>query len=219
MSSGQRLVLVRHGETVGNSSIRYYGRTDLALSELGREQMRAVSAMLRSRYSISGFSHVFASPLIRATESAGLVAGDHRSVVTIDEFVEVDFGLFEGLTADEIRARYPAEFEQWNKDRFAPGYTYPKGERRSEFAARVVRGVAKMLARWPDERNGERGSAGGYALVVAHRGVIRAITNHLAGVQPVIELGSIHMLIREDGARWRPEALDITAHLEAIDSP
>ncbi|MGA2411387.1 MAG: histidine phosphatase family protein, partial [Candidatus Binataceae bacterium] len=37
-----RLVLVRHGETVGNSNIRYYGRTDIGLSDLGRNQMRAV---------------------------------------------------------------------------------------------------------------------------------------------------------------------------------
>jgi broad specificity phosphatase PhoE len=215
MSSRRRLVLVRHGETVGNSSIRYYGRTDLALSELGRAQMRAASAMIRSRYAITSLRRVFASPLVRAKEGARLVAVDHRAIITVDEFVEVDFGLFEGLTADEIRARYPVEFQHWNKNRFAPGYAYPKGESRSEFAARVERGVARMLAMW----QGERGLADGCALLVAHRGVIRSIISHLAGAEPVVELGSIHMLVRENGtrnARWHPEELDLTDHLAGL---
>ena len=43
-SRGSRLILVRHGETEGESSIRYHGRTDVALSELGRAQMRLAGA-------------------------------------------------------------------------------------------------------------------------------------------------------------------------------
>jgi broad specificity phosphatase PhoE len=51
-----RLVLVRHGETVGHSSIRYYGRTDVALSDLGRRQMRAAREWLAARDGASGFA-------------------------------------------------------------------------------------------------------------------------------------------------------------------
>src|SRR6185437_17128245 len=102
MASPLRLVLVRHGETLGNSSIRYHGRTDVALSELGRRQMRAAREWLATRDGAGGFAPVFTSPLVRAAEGARIIAGRNVATTAIKEFVEVDFGLFEGLTAEEI---------------------------------------------------------------------------------------------------------------------
>ena len=78
---------------------------------------------------------------MRASEGARIIAGDSAPLVTIDEFAEVHFGLFEGLTADEIRERYPDEFARWNADRLAPTYTYPEGESRADFTNRVERGA------------------------------------------------------------------------------
>jgi broad specificity phosphatase PhoE len=208
-----RLILVRHGETVGNSSIRYYGRTDLELSELGRAQMEAAARWLETRFGANNFAPVFSSPLHRAIESARLIAGLATAPREIAEFVEVDFGLFESLTADEIRDRYPAEFERWNRDRLDAGYTYPSGENRAAFTARVERGVERMLTILD-----RVGSAPQRALVVAHRGVIRAMVRRLAGAEPHIELGSIHVL-RRDGQQlpWRADALDVTEHLESLE--
>jgi broad specificity phosphatase PhoE len=209
-----RLVLVRHGETVGHSSIRYYGRTDVALSDLGRRQMRAAREWLAARDGASGFAPVFTSPLVRATEAARIIAGRDVPAIAIEEFAEVDFGLFEGLTAEEIAARYTEEFRRWHANRVAPDFVYPDGESRVEFIARVARGTARMLASWQDTR------AGSNALVVAHRGVICAVVRQLTGVlEPHIDLGSIHILEQELGgadlrtARWRPVALDVTEHL------
>src|SRR5947209_18699476 len=104
MTAASRLVLVRHGETVGNSSIRYYGRTDIELAELGRAQMRAAARALSEQFRCAQFGQVFASPLCRAHESARIIAGDAAEVIAIEEFREVDFGNFEGLTAGEIGA-------------------------------------------------------------------------------------------------------------------
>jgi len=215
-----RLVLVRHGETVGNSSIRYYGRTDVALSELGRRQMHAVREWLAAHAGAHGFAPIFSSPLVRATEGARIIAGEAARALVIDEFVEVDFGLFEGLTAEEIAERYPEEFRRWNADRLAPGFVYPEGESRADFAQRVQCGTARMLAVLQDARAG--GAAASAALLVAHRGVIRAIVRYLTGVlEPRIDLGSIHILKQETDekdvrvARWRPVVLDLTEHLEA----
>lgn len=210
-----RLVLVRHGETVGNSRIRYFGRTDLELSESGRAQMRAAAQWLESHLDTLGFAPVVTSPLRRATEGARLIAGAATSLVEIQEFVEVDFGLFEGLTAEEIRERYPVEFERWNRSRLAPAYNYPGGESRAAFTARVRRGVERML----ELLNGTHATAGGAgALLVAHRGVIRAIVQRLAGVEPVIELGSIQILQRaRQYPDWRPAALDVTEHLAGLE--
>ena len=205
---GSRLVLVRHGETEGESSIRYHGRTDVALSELGRAQMRlAGRAIGAHRVGGGNFVRIFSSPLVRASEGARIVAGDSAPLITIDEFAEVHFGSFEGLTADEIRERYPDEFARWNDDRLAPSYTYPAGESRAGFANRVERGLERMLALWTPRGD----SAVDDALLIAHRGVIRAIVQKLTSQEPVVELGSIQVL-RFDGG-WHTEMLDLIDHL------
>jgi broad specificity phosphatase PhoE len=204
-----KLILVRHGETEGESSIRYHGRTDVALSELGRGQMRAARDELVERFGRLQFDHVFTSPLVRASEGARLIAGESARLAIVEEFAEVHFGIFEGLTADEIRERYPQDYARWNADRLSPAYTYPGGESRSEFAERVARGVKRMIEIW-------RPAAGvaSNALVVAHRGVIRTIVGRLTGHLPSVDLASIQA-VEFDGA-WRAALVDHVEHLKGF---
>ncbi len=213
-----RLTLVRHGETVGNSSIRYYGRTDVELSELGRRQMRAAKQWLRERFGAAGFAPVIASPLRRAAEGAAIIAGADCAIVKLKEFVEVDFGRFEGLTADEIRLRYAQDFDRWNRNRLDPGFTYPGGESRAAFTDRVERGIQRMLEVIAEaSAREEHVAAGGEgaALVVAHRGVIRIIVKRMVEVEPAVELGSIQVLEQAGPERaWRAEAIDAAGDLE-----
>ncbi len=197
------LILVRHGETEGQSS--YYGRTDIALSEQGRAQMRAAARALGREV----FGRVFASNLCRATEGARIIAGDAASIVPIEEFAEIDFGRFEGLTIDEIRGQAPARSSSAGSGcALDASYRYPGGESGAEFRTRVKAGMERMFETWRD------GSAAfsGTALLVAHRGVIRVILDHLIETTPAIELGSIHVLECDRG--WRARALDLTGHLE-----
>ena len=215
-SGNSRLVLVRHGETAGNSSIRYYGRTDVPLSDLGRRQMLAVRSVLTQCLDhgrdAAGLGPIFASPLSRACEGAIIIAG--VAPILIGEFAEIDFGAFEGLTADEIQQRYPRDYAHWTGHRLDSGYAYPNGESRAAFTDRVERGIVRMLALI----NEAHGDSGGNAIVVAHRGVIRAITKRLANVTPVIELASIHSLIHGSWQTpWHPEFLDATGHLMDIE--
>jgi broad specificity phosphatase PhoE len=203
-----KLILVRHGETEGKSSIRYHGRTDVPLSDLGRAQMRAARAALLKLGPLQ-FDWVFTSPLVRAAEGAKLIAGESAQLSVLEELVEVHFGLFEGLTADEIRERYPEHYADWNADRFAPGYVYPDGESRAAFAQRVTRGIGKMLSLWQPES-----LVASTALLVAHRGVIRTVVHHLTGNQPSVGLGSIQVIELDSG--WRATTLDQIAHLEGL---
>ena len=208
MTEVKTLVLVRHGETEGNSSVRYHGDTDVRLSESGRAQMRATRIALQARL-VGLPGPIFASPLSRALESARLLAGDACQVTAIEELREIHFGLFEGLTADEIRDRYPDEYQRWISARLAPDFTFPAGENRRAFTARVEHGLERMLALWDC-----CGAPGAYALLVAHRGVIRTIVNRLTGAEPLVELGSIQIVRR--ASDWKPVHLDLTDHLRAV---
>jgi broad specificity phosphatase PhoE len=163
MSSLRRIVMIRHGETDGNSSVRFHGAADVDLSDQGREQMRAASARLGGEV----VDLVVASPLRRAWRSAWLVARG-RPVRLEADFREIHFGRWEGLSAEEIRASDPVLYEDWRAGK--PGFEFPGGEPRAEFRARVRRGLERLLA------SPARG-----ALVVAHKGVIRAIVEELGG--------------------------------------
>jgi broad specificity phosphatase PhoE len=202
------LILVRHGETAGESSVRYHGRSDVSLSALGRAQMRAVGRFLAQEK----FACVFSSPLKRATESASLIAGGTAAITTVDEFAEIDFGLFEGLTAEEIRLRYPDHFACWSERRFESSYAYPMGESRAAFASRVDRGLEQVLKTW--QETGRETALGGSVLLTAHRGVIRSVARRLTGVEPLSDLGSIQVLVHDEN--WRVEHLDVIDHLKDI---
>ena len=184
----ERLILVRHGETEGQSSIRYYGATDIPLSDLGREQVRRAGERLAGEV----FEVVYTSSLSRASESARMLAPDRPIRVEAD-FREVDFGRWEGLTREEIAVRDPELFDVWQRD--LARFDYPGGEPRAEFRARIARGLDRL-----------RESGASSALVVAHKGVVRTLVElvsgeKLAGTEP--ELGGIIHVERDALGRWR----------------
>jgi broad specificity phosphatase PhoE len=196
-----RLTLVRHGETEGQSSIRYHGRSDVPLSPLGRSQMERARAALNGRR----FAGVFASRLSRAVEAAGIIGGT-TAVTRIAAFDEIDFGSWEGLTVEEIQSRDPELYARWRANRAA--FTYPGGESTTAFRARVATGLHEVLGT----------AAPGELLFVLHKGVIRTILGELLRLDDarrhglIIALASIHVL-RRRGACWHAEALDRTDHL------
>jgi broad specificity phosphatase PhoE len=199
--SAMRLTLVRHGETEGQSSIRYHGRTDVRLSALGRTQMRRVRVALDA----ARFARVYASTLSRAVEAATIVGGA-TTIERVAGFDEIDFGEWEGLTAEEIAARDPEPYAGWMLDKAE--FAYPGGESTRDFRARVVRALHELLTTAPD----------GDLLLVVHKGVIRAVLTEL--LQPddsprhrlTVPLASIHVICRDNG-RWRAAGLDRTDHL------
>jgi broad specificity phosphatase PhoE len=196
-----RLTLVRHGETEGQSSVRYHGRTDVSLSAVGRQQMGRVRRALQDRV----FAGVYASTLSRSVEAA-VIASGAGTVQRIAGFDEIDFGDWEGLTAEEIAVRDPELHARWQAH--AGDFRYPGGESVAEFRARVARALRQVLN---DARQGE-------FLFVVHKGVIRCVLAELlrlreeqrAGVTAA--LGSIHVVARAHGV-WTAEMLDRTDHL------
>jgi len=98
----QEVVLVRHGETEWSRTGRHTGRTDVALTELGRRQADQLAGMLEGR----AFELVMSSPLVRARETyerAGIAAA---AEITSD-LLEWDYGTYEGVSTPETRLEIP----------------------------------------------------------------------------------------------------------------
>ena len=183
----RQILLVRHGETDGASSIRYFGSTDIELSDQGRAHMAQVAARLASRR----VDLWLASNLRRSWAAAGIVS--RGAPVRIDpDLREIHFGQWEGLTREEIQARDPVLFQDWQAG--AEGFEYPGGEARAAFRTRVGRAVERILA-------SEAANAAG----VLHKGVIRELARQLTGSplpadQP--PLGGVVVLTRVAGGAW-----------------
>ena len=195
----RRVVLLRHGETQGDSASRFHGSNDVALSAAGRHQIREAVHGLKGEV----FELVVASPLRRSWQSAAIVAG--TAPVRLEAgFREIHFGRWEGLSLEEIQARDPILCEDWQAGR--EGFEYPSGERRADFRARVLAAFSSIEA-----------SGAANVLCVLHKGVIRVIAEHLGGEplerdQPA--LGCSVSFTRAAGGSWRagrrssnPEAL------------
>ncbi|HTS64241.1 MAG TPA: histidine phosphatase family protein [Candidatus Acidoferrales bacterium] len=125
--------LARHGETAWSLSGQHTGLTDLALTERGEQNARALGARLR----ILSFARVWTSPLQRARRTCELAG--FGSVSEIDpDLVEWNYGEYEGLRTSEILALRPG----W--DLFRDGC--PGGESPGQIGARASRVVARVRA-------------------------------------------------------------------------
>jgi alpha-ribazole phosphatase/probable phosphoglycerate mutase len=156
-----RVVLIRHGEPEASARGRCYGKLDVGLSPLGREQAARVAVWLRDE----PLDAVYASPRRRAVDTAFAIAGgralgEPRIVAALRE---IDFGRFEGLTYDEAAAQFPALYRAWMET--PTEVTFPDGESWSLVRARVVDAVAGL----------RRAHAGRAFAVVAHGGPLRAL--------------------------------------------
>lgn len=199
----KELYLVRHGETAGQSSIRFYGATDIELSDLGRRQMRCVSEAIAH----ISFKSLVTSPLLRTRESTSIAHPKTEPAPAIIEgFREFNFGDVEGMTKEEILARYGSDGTTWEDIRSQDGF--PGGEKKSAFYARIADAATKVIPRLEFP-----------ALAVLHKGVMRGVLSSLTGksVEELmsynIELGSIHRL-EHNGEGWRVAEANMTGHLD-----
>ena len=164
-----RVFVVRHGETAYSRERRFAGSRDIALSETGIAQCEAVAQRLATAVPAA----VYASPLERARTSAEIIAKPHRLAVTVEAaFREMAFGLWEGLTRDEVAARFPEASRTW---RSAPHeLRLDGGETLVDVAARVGRGLQAL-----------REGRGGQTLVlVTHAVVARLLVLAALGLGP-----------------------------------
>jgi probable phosphoglycerate mutase len=155
------LLLVRHGETDWNAEGRLQGHTDRPLNDYGRRQARELAERLAGEQ----VDAVYASDLVRARETAEIVAGRLGLPVGVDpDLREKDWGTWEGLTGDE---RVHVELV---------------GESTADHRDRMLRALRRIAGRHPSGR----------VVVVTHGGSLRRVQAALHGVaEPVIDNCSV----------------------------
>lgn len=163
-----RVFLVRHGATVLSAEDRYAGSVDVALSDEGRGQARALGARLAGE----PLAAVYTSPMSRARDTAELiVAGRGPEVATVPELRETDHGHWEGKTREEIRAGFPEEYARWERDPFT--FAPSSGETGLQVLARALPAFLAVVNRHPDDA----------VLVVSHKATLRLVVGALLGVE------------------------------------
>ncbi len=150
---------IRHGAIEDTLKGKYIGRTDVELSEKGRELLREYDG----RYIYPGTAVLFTSPLKRCVETARIIYPDIKPIV-IDQLTECDFGEWEGKTADELRD--DREFTRWLAGE--KGAKPPEGESGTEFAERICLVFEQIVEGLIKTNNTE-------AVIVTHGGVIMTL--------------------------------------------
>jgi probable phosphoglycerate mutase len=136
-------VLVRHGATEHSAAARFSGRNDLPLTAEGREQAAALATR-----DFGAVAAVVSSPLRRAVETAEVIATRlGLSVDLVDDLVETDFGVWEGLTFAEAMEADPDVMRRWQG---SPDVAPPGGESFVEVGTRVERARAELTTKYPD---------------------------------------------------------------------
>lgn len=155
-----KIIFVRHGQTEWNVLGRYQGQTDIALSPLGIEQAEKLAA----HFPVDKVEAVYSSDLVRAMTTACCVAD--RFGLTVEarpELRELNFGDWEGLTYDEIVAKWPDALN--NFFQHPDVLEIPHGESFPKLRERALDAVEKIVACHPEQT----------VAVFAHGAILRTI--------------------------------------------
>ncbi|MGC0377335.1 histidine phosphatase family protein [Streptomyces sp. SAI-229] len=166
---GRRVILWRHGQTSWNVERRFQGSTDVDLTETGVAQAR------RSARLLAGLKPdaIVASDLRRAAATAAELAALTGLEVTLDAALRETYaGVWQGLTHDEIIARYGDEYTAWKR---GEPVRRGGGELETEVADRAAPVVLRHVEKLPED---------GTLVVVSHGGTIRTTIGRLLGLDP-----------------------------------
>ncbi|MEV5975650.1 histidine phosphatase family protein [Streptomyces sp. NPDC052114] len=165
---GCRIILWRHGQTSWNLERRFQGSTDIELTETGVAQARRAARLLASLKPDA----IVASDLKRAAATAGELASITGLPVTHEEALRETYaGEWQGLTHDEIIARFGEQYAAWKR---GEPVRRGGGELETEVADRAAPVVLRHAEKVPDN---------GTLVVVSHGGTIRTTIGRLLGLE------------------------------------
>jgi len=193
---GTRICIIRHGETEWNVEKRIQGHTDVPLNETGRAQALAMAFNAAHQR----FAAIYSSDLARTVETAQVLAQREDLAVTLlPQLRERHYGLFQGITADEGAALYPAAYAHYVARDL--NYDFETGESLRRFAERVADGI-DWLVRHHRGQTIAAVSHGGVLDVVYRRATGRPLSTPRDFVIPNCALNWFHF----DGQGWHLDA-------------
>lgn len=162
-----RIYLIRHAETETTIDDRFAGSQNLALAPEGREHADELGTRL-AQFRVDA---VYASPLLRAQETAESIAGRHGlAVVAVDALREIDHGHWEGMTRSEVEQKYPDEYGAYERD---PLDFHPQGgESAQSVVNRAVPALVEIVRAHPEES----------VAVVSHKATNRLLIGYFLGI-------------------------------------
>lgn len=161
------LILIRHGETDWNRELRFQGHIDVPLNDLGHEQARRLGLRMAGE----SVQHLVSSDLMRAQQTAAPASRQlELEIVTSAALREQNFGVVEGMNADEIKDLHPRAWEDWLQ--FREDHAMPEGESPREFHARIIEALGRIAV----------ARAGQTVMVVTHGGVLDMVWRTVHGL-------------------------------------
>ena len=162
------LILIRHGETDWNKDQVFRGRTDMRLNATGILQADAVAEALSGKV----FEAIYSSPLKRAQVTATRIAKPHALDVRVkDDFQDISFGQWEGLTPKQVEDKWPPQYRKWVEK--PASARFPGGETPKRAWKRANSGLREILF--------THGT--GTIVIVSHRIPLKMMTAYLLGTK------------------------------------
>lgn len=185
-----KLILVRHALTVDNQKSRLSGHIDSSISEEGKEQIDKITNYLKD----FDIDKIYTTTSSRTKDTVKKLS-ELKSIEIIEKesLKEISFGDFEGLTFDEIKDKYPKEFQDMIEKGYE--YKYPNGESLIDSYNRVCIELDNIISN-NDDRT---------ILICSHGGTIRNIITYLISNSYKyhwnfkIDNGSVTILEVQDG--------------------
>lgn len=166
---GNRILLLRHGETDFNLTHRFQGRIDIPLNKEGKNQAQALALALKDE----PLTAVYSSPLIRAMETARSIKAFHPSTPLFEEegLIEMDLGEFDGMQVGDWISQHQEFYNTW---RTTPSrLKMPGGESLGEVQIRAMDTLERITKPYP---------LGSTLLFCSHNFVNRTIICHALGL-------------------------------------
>ncbi|MGD2206316.1 MAG: histidine phosphatase family protein [Anaerolineae bacterium] len=200
-----KLLLIRHGESVGNAERRIQGQTDFPLTDRGRDQARALAQRLcREGWAITA---IYASDLSRAAETAEIISATLDVPVALDQRLrEYDAGVLNGIIWREVEHLYP---DLWHAFHHSDKWVhFPESEGNETFVSRLSAALADI-----------QGKHSEVVAVVSHGGSLGMLLTFLLGMdteRPApFRFGNASLSLVEFGVRGPfLSLLNDTYHLE-----
>ena len=201
------LILIRQGETLWNTQLRMQGSLDSDLTPKGETQIMALGEWMKE----VPFDYLYCSDTPRAHKTAEAIRKFTGHNLNFDKRLrEKNLGVFEGLTSEEARERYPETFQQFKTA--GASYVIDQGESTQQLLERSLDAIEEIRDRHPQK----------VAVAVTHGGVVRVLMKHVLGIpldsptQFLISNTGIFRLVWRD--KWIVAEMGSVPHLEKLNT-